>query len=239
MATSNFESDLRRRVRQQAIVFVLSSSAFRSFSNESNQNNARRTKDSRTKDFMQWLAEVCVKRPVFATMLILSLVTVGAFSFFSSRRRSFSEDRLSDDYDHGRQSGRVAAGNRNRSDGKNRRSGQYDQRYRRAALDFGRRRLAGFRAFVLEKDVNVAAQEVENRVQTVIPNLPETAEQPTVQKLDTRCRAGSAHRRFRADQAARRDGSREKQNQGTHRISQRRRSGHDDRRARTADQRLG
>ncbi|MEO7538546.1 MAG: efflux RND transporter permease subunit, partial [Pyrinomonadaceae bacterium] len=42
-----------------------------------------------------------------------------------------------------------------------------------------------FVAFVLEKDVNVAAQEVENRVQTVIPNLPETAKQPTVQKLDT------------------------------------------------------
>src|SRR5688572_28299977 len=32
---------------------------------------------------MQWLAEVCVKRPVFATMLIMSLVVVGAFSFFS------------------------------------------------------------------------------------------------------------------------------------------------------------
>jgi HAE1 family hydrophobic/amphiphilic exporter-1 len=42
-----------------------------------------------------------------------------------------------------------------------------------------------FVQFVLEKDVNVAAQEVENKVQTVIPNLPETAEQPTVQKLDT------------------------------------------------------
>jgi HAE1 family hydrophobic/amphiphilic exporter-1 len=42
-----------------------------------------------------------------------------------------------------------------------------------------------FVQFVLEKDVNVAAQEVENRVQTVIPNLPETADQPTVQKLDT------------------------------------------------------
>jgi HAE1 family hydrophobic/amphiphilic exporter-1 len=42
-----------------------------------------------------------------------------------------------------------------------------------------------FVVFLLEKDVNVAAQEVENRVQTVIPNLPETAEQPTVQKLDT------------------------------------------------------
>ena len=42
-----------------------------------------------------------------------------------------------------------------------------------------------FVQFLLEKDVNVAAQEVENRVQTVIPNLPETAEQPTVQKLDS------------------------------------------------------
>ena len=28
---------------------------------------------------MQWLAEICVKRPVFATMLVLSLVVVGAF----------------------------------------------------------------------------------------------------------------------------------------------------------------
>ena len=32
---------------------------------------------------MQWLAEICVKRPVFATMLISSLVVVGAFSFLS------------------------------------------------------------------------------------------------------------------------------------------------------------
>ena len=32
---------------------------------------------------MQWLAEICVKRPVFATMLILSLVVVGMFSFLS------------------------------------------------------------------------------------------------------------------------------------------------------------
>jgi HAE1 family hydrophobic/amphiphilic exporter-1 len=42
-----------------------------------------------------------------------------------------------------------------------------------------------FVQFLLEKDVNIAAQEVENRVQTVIPRLPETAEQPTVLKLDS------------------------------------------------------
>src|SRR2546423_15302256 len=32
---------------------------------------------------MQWLAEICVKRPVFATMLVMSLVVVGGFSFMS------------------------------------------------------------------------------------------------------------------------------------------------------------
>ena len=30
---------------------------------------------------MQWLAELCVKRPVFATVLILSLTVIGVFSF--------------------------------------------------------------------------------------------------------------------------------------------------------------
>ena len=32
---------------------------------------------------MQKLAEICVRRPVFATMLILSLTVIGAFSFFT------------------------------------------------------------------------------------------------------------------------------------------------------------
>jgi HAE1 family hydrophobic/amphiphilic exporter-1 len=45
---------------------------------------------------MQWLASISVKRPVFATVIILSLTVVGAFSFgrlgldrfpFSDRRR--------------------------------------------------------------------------------------------------------------------------------------------------------
>jgi hypothetical protein len=31
--------------------------------------------------FMQWLAALCVRRPVFASVLILSLTVVGMFSF--------------------------------------------------------------------------------------------------------------------------------------------------------------
>ena len=32
---------------------------------------------------MQKLAEICVRRPVFATMLVLAMTVIGAFSFFS------------------------------------------------------------------------------------------------------------------------------------------------------------
>ncbi len=42
---------------------------------------------------MQKLAEICVRRPVFATMLILSLTVVGRVLLPVARRRSVSEDR--------------------------------------------------------------------------------------------------------------------------------------------------
>ena len=134
---------------------------------------------------MQWLAEVCVKRPVFATMLILSLVTVGAFSFFSLGVDLFPkidfptititvvnpgaspqeiETEVTDKIEE-------AVNNISGID-----------ELRSTSIE-GISQV--FVQFILEKDVNVAAQEVENRVQTVIPNLPDTAKQPTVQKLDT------------------------------------------------------
>ena len=134
---------------------------------------------------MQWLAEICVKRPVFATMLILSLVVVGAFSFFSLGLDLFPkidfptititvvnpgaspEEIETEVTDKVEEAVNTISG--------------IDE-LRSTSLE-GVSQV--FVQFVLEKDVNVAAQEVENRVQTVIPNLPETAKQPTVQKLDT------------------------------------------------------
>ena len=38
--------------------------------------------------------------------------------------------------------------------------------------------------FVLEKDLDVAAQEVRDRVNRVLPNLPKDTDQPTVEKMD-------------------------------------------------------
>lgn len=134
---------------------------------------------------MQWLAEICVKRPVFATMLIMSLVVVGAFSFFSlgvdlfpkidfptitvtvTNPGSSPQEIETEITDKIEEAVNTISG--------------IDE-LRSSSIE-GVSQV--FVQFVLEKDVNVAAQEVENRVQTVIPHLPETAKQPTVQKLDT------------------------------------------------------
>ncbi|HEX8287844.1 MAG TPA: efflux RND transporter permease subunit [Pyrinomonadaceae bacterium] len=134
---------------------------------------------------MQWLAEVCVKRPVFATMLILSLVTVGAFSFFSLGVDLFPKIDFPTItitvINPGASPQEIETEVTEKIEEAVNTISGIDE-LRSSSIE-GISQV--FVQFVLEKDVNVAAQEVENRVQTVIPNLPETAEQPTVQKLDT------------------------------------------------------
>ena len=134
---------------------------------------------------MQWLAEVCVKRPVFATMLIMSLVVVGAFSFMSLGVDLFPK------IDFPTITITVVNPGASPQEVETEITDKVEEAVNTiSGIDELRSTsIEGisqvFVQFVLEKDVNVAAQEVENRVQTVIPNLPETAEQPTVQKLDT------------------------------------------------------
>ncbi|MBA4125006.1 MAG: efflux RND transporter permease subunit [Acidobacteria bacterium] len=134
---------------------------------------------------MQWLAEICVKRPVFATMLILSLVTVGTFSFFSLGVDLFPKIDFPTItitvVNPGASPQEIETEVTEKIEEAVNTISGIDE-LRSTSIE-GASQV--FVQFLLEKDVNVAAQEVENRVQTVIPNLPETAEQPTVQKLDT------------------------------------------------------
>ncbi|MEJ7849206.1 MAG: efflux RND transporter permease subunit [Pyrinomonadaceae bacterium] len=134
---------------------------------------------------MQWLAEVCVKRPVFATMLILSLVVVGIFSFF----------RLGVDLFPKVDFPTITVTVINPGSSPQEIETEVTEKIEEAVNtisgidELRSSSIEGvsqvFVQFLLEKDVNIAAQEVENRVQTVIPRLPETAEKPTVQKLDS------------------------------------------------------
>ncbi len=134
---------------------------------------------------MQWLAEICVKRPVFATMLIMSLVVVGAFSFFSLGVDLFPK------IDFPTITVTVVNPGASPQEIETEITDKIEEAVNTiSGIDELRSTsIEGlsqvFVQFVLEKDVNVAAQEVENRVQMVIPKLPETAKQPTVQKLDT------------------------------------------------------
>ena len=134
---------------------------------------------------MQWLAEICVKRPVFATMLILSLTVVGAFSFFSLGVDLFPKIDFPTItitvVNPGASPQEIETEVTEKIEEAVNTISGIDE-LRSTSIE-GVAQI--FVQFVLEKDVNVAAQEVENRVQTVIPELPETAEQPTVQKLDT------------------------------------------------------
>src|SRR5688572_10649470 len=134
---------------------------------------------------MQWLAEVCVKRPVFATMLIASLVVVGLFSFMSLGVDLFPKIDFPtitiNVINPGASPEEIETEITEKIEEAVNTISGIDE-LRSSSVE-GLSQV--FVQFVLEKDVNVAAQEVENRVQTVIPNLPETAEQPTVLKMDS------------------------------------------------------
>jgi HAE1 family hydrophobic/amphiphilic exporter-1 len=134
---------------------------------------------------MQKLAEICVRRPVFATMLILSLTVVGIFSFFSLGVDLFPkidfptititvvnpgagpreiETEVTDKIEAAVNT--ISGIDELRSTSVEGVSQVYVQ-------------------FLLDKNADIAAQEVRDKVNLVVPDLPETSEEPVIQKLDT------------------------------------------------------
>ena len=84
---------------------------------------------------MQWLAAISVKRPVFASVLILALTVIGAFAFTRLGLDRFPEGRLPHRRGDDAAARRGARGSRNRDLRQDRGSRQHHQRHRRAALD--------------------------------------------------------------------------------------------------------
>ena len=121
---------------------------------------------------MQWLAEICVKRPVFATMLILSLVVVGLFSFLSLGVDLFPKIDFPTItvtvVNPGASPQEIETEITEKVEEAVNTISGIDE-LRSTSIE-GMSQV--FVQFVLEKDVNVASQEVENRVQTVSPICP-------------------------------------------------------------------
>jgi HAE1 family hydrophobic/amphiphilic exporter-1 len=133
---------------------------------------------------MQKLAEICVRRPVFATVIILLLTVIGGFSFFTLGVDRFPkidiptvsvsttntgaapqevETEITD----------IIEGVVNTVPGIDEMRSSSSQGRSNVTINFN-----------LEKDPDLATQEVRDKVSTIINRLPETADPPVVRKSD-------------------------------------------------------
>ncbi len=133
---------------------------------------------------MQWLAALCVKRPVFASVLILTLTVVGAFSFTLLGVDRFPKVDFPTVIVTTVQPGAAPEQIETEVSDKieeavNTISGIDELR---SISSEGVSQV--MISFVLEKDLDVAAQEVRDKVNGVLPLLPKTIDQPRVDRFD-------------------------------------------------------
>src|SRR5215467_10757811 len=133
---------------------------------------------------MQWLAALCVKRPVFATVLILSLSVIGAFSFTRLGVDRFPKVDIPTVIVTTVQPGAAPEQIETEITDKieeavNTISGIDELR---SVSSEGVSQV--IISFVLEKDTDVGAQEVRDKVNGILPLLPKTIQQPHADKMD-------------------------------------------------------
>lgn len=133
---------------------------------------------------MQWLASICVRRPVFASVLILTLTVVGAFSFGKLGVDRFPKIDFPTIVITTRLPGATPEQIETEISDKieeavNTISGIDELR---SVSSEGVSLVVV--SFTLDKDVDVAAQEVRDRVNRALPLLPRSVDQPTVEKFD-------------------------------------------------------
>lgn len=133
---------------------------------------------------MNRLAAICVKRPVFAVVLILVLVVFGLFSYGKLGLDRFPKVDFPMITVTTRQPGSAPEDIETQITDKieeavNTISGIEELR---STSSEGISQV--FIQFVLEKGADVAAQEVRDKINSVLPELPKDIEQPTVDKMD-------------------------------------------------------
>src|SRR5512138_3593258 len=128
---------------------------------------------------MQWLAALCVKRPIFASVLILVVCVIGFAGYANlgvdrfpnidflvvvttTQPGAAPEDIETEITDKVEQAVNTISG--------------IDEL--RSITTEGASQVVV--TFLIEKDVNIAAQEVRDRINTVIPQLPKDIDLPIV-----------------------------------------------------------
>jgi HAE1 family hydrophobic/amphiphilic exporter-1 len=133
---------------------------------------------------MQKLAEICVRRPVLATVIILVLTVIGGFSFFTLGVDRFPKIDIPTVSVQTTNTGAapqeieteitdIIEGAVNTVPGIDEMRSSSAQGRSSVTINFN-----------LEKDPDLATQEVRDKVSTIINRLPETADPPIVRKSD-------------------------------------------------------
>ncbi|WP_394840065.1 efflux RND transporter permease subunit [Pendulispora rubella] len=133
---------------------------------------------------MQWLAAICIKRPIFATVLILVICVVGAFGYVQLGVDRFPKVDLPIVTVTTRLPGAAP------EDVETEITEKIEEAVNTVS---GIDELNSVTSegvslvtitFILEKDPDIGAQEIRDRLNLILPDLPKDIEQPTVQKLD-------------------------------------------------------
>lgn len=133
---------------------------------------------------MQWLASISVKRPVFATVLVLVFVVVGLLGYTRLEVDRFPKvdfpTVMVTTYMDGATPGEVETDLTDKIEEAVNTVSGIDELHSTSSEGLSQVIIA----FLLEKDADVAAQEVRDRVNRILNDLPDNAETPRVEKLD-------------------------------------------------------
>ena len=133
---------------------------------------------------MQKLAEICVRRPVFATVIILLLTVIGGFSFFTLGVDRFPKIDIPtvsvSTTNTGAAPQEIETEITDIIEGVVNTVPGIDEM--RSSSSQGRSNVTI--SFNLEKNPDLATQEVRDKISTVLNRLPETADPPIVRKSD-------------------------------------------------------
>src|SRR6266566_1885202 len=133
---------------------------------------------------MQKLAEICIRRPVFATMIVMSLVVVGGFSYFK-----LGVDRFPS-VDLPTISVRTNLPGASPEEVETTVSQRIEEVVNTVDGIDTLRSVSGqgssfvIATFNLNRNIDLAAQDVRDRVSTVIRDLPPDVKPPVVSKFD-------------------------------------------------------
>jgi len=133
---------------------------------------------------MQKLAEICIRRPVFASMIILALVVVGAMSYFRLGVDRFPSVDLPN------VSVRTTLPGASPEEVETVISQPIEEVVNTVEGIEELRSISGqgtsfvIATFNLDRDIDIAAQDVRDRVATVLNRLPEDIDPPVISKFD-------------------------------------------------------